>query len=77
MCTFIQSRFQTAMKVVGKEFTECVLDYKNAWMPARNIVKKALDTRHQVYHNNKTSKSDILPFNPPACVISCDTEISR
>lgn len=53
------SRFQTAMKVVGKEFTECVLDYKNAWMPARNIAKKALDTRHQV-----DSTGEIIHLEP-------------
>ena len=37
------------MELVGKEFTEQVLYYKNAWLPAHGIVLKALQERTKVH----------------------------
>ena len=36
------------MELVGGEFTEAVLYFKNVWMPARSIVKSAIDKRLEV-----------------------------
>ena len=36
------------MELVGGEFTECVVAYRDVWLPARNIVQKAIEKRQEV-----------------------------
>ena len=43
-----QGQFQLAMQLVGREFIERVLWYKNIWLPARAVVQRALESRFQV-----------------------------
>ncbi|RXK36769.1 hypothetical protein M231_05930 [Tremella mesenterica] len=42
------ARFAIASKVTGEEFMSHLRYYTKAWLPARDIVKAALDTRHKV-----------------------------
>ena len=44
----LQLKFQSAMKLVGGEFVDCVQGLKNSWLPARTVVRKALDSRFEV-----------------------------
>lgn len=41
-------RFRQAMELVGGEFTERVLYYKDFWMPAKAIVRKGISERFNV-----------------------------
>ena len=43
-----QDQFVKAMKLVGEEFTSCVHGYRDIWLPAREIVQKAIIGRCQV-----------------------------
>ena len=36
------------MELVGGEFTECVVAYRDVWLPTRNIVQKAIEKRREV-----------------------------
>ena len=36
------------MELVGGEFTECVVAYRDVWLPAGNIVHKAIEKRQEV-----------------------------
>jgi len=36
------------MKLVGEEFTNRVISYKDIWLPAREIVQRAIAERFQV-----------------------------
>ena len=36
------------MELVGKEFKECILRYKNVWLPAREVVHSAISNRFEV-----------------------------
>ena len=36
------------MELVGVEFTECVVVYRDVWLPARNILHKAIEKRQEV-----------------------------
>ena len=36
------------MELVGGEFTECVVAYRDVWLPTRNIVQKAIEKRQEV-----------------------------
>lgn len=36
------------METAGGEFTEAVQSYHKIWLPARDIVKEALDNRREV-----------------------------
>ena len=36
------------MELVGGEFTECVVAYRDVWLPARNVVQKAIEKRQEV-----------------------------
>uniref|UniRef100_H2ZNV2 Uncharacterized protein n=1 Tax=Ciona savignyi TaxID=51511 RepID=H2ZNV2_CIOSA len=40
--------FEDAMTMVGKEFEDCVHGYVDAWLPARDIVVKAVNQRFEV-----------------------------
>ncbi|KAG5878834.1 hypothetical protein JTB14_023957 [Gonioctena quinquepunctata] len=40
--------FSKAMELVGKEFTERVLEAATIWWPAREIVKKAIEKRREI-----------------------------
>lgn len=44
----IAARFQKAMALVGAEFIDRVRFYSEVWWPARQLVKKALEQRHEV-----------------------------
>ena len=46
--THSQAQFQLAMNLVGGEFVDCVREQVRVWLPARAIVKSALDSRHEV-----------------------------
>ena len=48
-CFIFQSRFLKAMKMVGDEFLDRVTYYKRAWLPARELVEKAVNNRKQVW----------------------------
>ena len=43
-----QDRFQSAIALVGREFSECVLRHKNSWLPARCIVSDSIEKRLEV-----------------------------
>lgn len=45
---FSQERFQRAMQMVGAELLDRVNYYKTAWLPARDIVLKAVNARKEV-----------------------------
>ncbi|CAH0550553.1 unnamed protein product [Brassicogethes aeneus] len=45
----IQKCFYKAVDLVGVEFTEILLEATTIWWPARDIVKKAIKNRHNVY----------------------------
>ncbi|XP_066245749.1 MYG1 exonuclease isoform X2 [Euwallacea similis] len=45
--------FQKAMKLVGQEFVEVVLDGFNVWWPAREIVKKSIESRKEVHKSGQ------------------------
>ena len=38
-----------AMQLVGKEFTDRVVEYKDIWLPARTIVQRAIESRLEVH----------------------------
>ena len=44
----MNERFEQAMKLVGSEFTERVRFYRDVWWPARELVKTAINKRHEV-----------------------------
>lgn len=46
------------MNLVGEEFMDRVLYYKQAWLPARDLVKKAILDRYQV----SSSSMILLPY---------------
>ena len=48
-----------AMQLVGTEFTEKVMEYKDVWLPARAIVQRAIESRLQV----KAPKLTIVMHN--------------
>ena len=43
-----QQRFLKAMDLTGGEFLESVEYFAQCWLPAREIVRKALEQRHKV-----------------------------
>ncbi|CAE1303947.1 UPF0160 protein,UPF0160 protein MYG1, mitochondrial,UPF0160 protein C694.04c,UPF0160 protein C27H6.8,UPF0160 protein YER156C [Acanthosepion pharaonis] len=45
--------FRKAMKLVGDEFVDRILFYKKSWLPAREIVLKALEGREKVDESNE------------------------
>jgi len=45
----IEQRFHKAVAMTGKELTDRILSYKNHWLPARDLVTKAIATRHAVH----------------------------
>jgi len=47
----IEERFQKAMALVLGEFLESVQYIKNVWLPARNIVRCAIEKRFEVKNN--------------------------
>lgn len=49
--TLIQRRFVKAMELVGGEFVGCVLRHRDVWLPARAIVQKAIEKRHEVCYS--------------------------
>ena len=44
----LQERFEEAVTMVGKEFRERVLYFRDVWLPARDIVLEAVQKRHTV-----------------------------
>ena len=53
------------MKMVGEEFLDRVTYYKRAWLPARELVEKAVNNRKQVWSSgylvHVCGQSDVLP----------------
>ena len=56
-----------AMQLVGTEFTEKVMEYKDIWLPARTIVQRAIESRLQVespkfcaYHAYANKMQDLI-----------------
>ncbi len=45
---FNQAGFAKALKMVEGEFLETVNYFKDAWLPARTIVQRAIDKRYEV-----------------------------
>ncbi|XP_014776093.1 MYG1 exonuclease isoform X1 [Octopus bimaculoides] len=43
-----EDQFKKAMELVGSEFLERVTFYKNSWIPARKIVKQAIEERYEI-----------------------------
>ena len=43
-----QERFNKAMALVGSEFRDKVDYYSTSWWPARELVEKAINKRHEV-----------------------------
>lgn len=54
----LNSRFQDAMSLTGKEFTDEVLFYARSWLPARHIVKEALAKRNEVHPSGQIVRFD-------------------
>ena len=48
-----QQRFLKAMDLTGGEFLESVEYFAKCWLPAREIVRKALKQRHEVRQSQK------------------------
>ncbi|EDQ90835.1 uncharacterized protein MONBRDRAFT_20236 [Monosiga brevicollis MX1] len=46
--TDMMPRFERAMALVGGEFVEVLKSYYESWLPARDVVKEALETRFEV-----------------------------
>ena len=46
--SLFQSKFQIASKITGEEFLSQLDYYIDAWLPARDIVKQALETRLEI-----------------------------
>ena len=43
-----QKQFDLAMELVGAEFEDRVHSYHKIWLPARDLVKTAVEKRHEV-----------------------------
>ncbi|XP_066146882.1 MYG1 exonuclease isoform X2 [Euwallacea fornicatus] len=54
--------FEKAMKLVGQEFVEVVLDGFNVWWPARDVVKKSIEDRKDVHESGQ-----IIVLNDRCC----------
>jgi len=52
----IDERFRKAMELAGSEFTETIDSLINSWIPARDIVQSAYDTRHEVHPSGTIMK---------------------
>jgi uncharacterized UPF0160 family protein len=44
-----EAAFQSAMKLAGKEFEDCVMFSANVWLPGRTIVQAAIDNRFETH----------------------------
>ena len=42
------TQFNKAMELVGSMFVDKVVHYKESWLPAREIVERAIDKRYEV-----------------------------
>ena len=60
-----QGQFQLAMQLVGREFTERVMEYKDVWLPARAIVQEAIESRLQVTYPKCVH--NVLIYNHTKC----------
>ena len=49
------------MELVGSEFTSRILATKNIWLPARDIVKEAIERRNEVQLLTYYSLTTVLP----------------
>lgn len=49
----LDAKFAIASKVTGEEFLQQLDYFANAWLPARDVVKAALDTRYDVDPSGK------------------------
>ncbi|KAK9708495.1 hypothetical protein K7432_009604 [Basidiobolus ranarum] len=49
----IDSRFEQAMELAGKEFIDRLRFLGLAWLPARDLVVKALDTRFEIHNSGQ------------------------
>lgn len=49
----VDELFHKAMEYVGKEFDDKVTYFGNAWLPARNIVEKAVQDRFNVHESGE------------------------
>lgn len=58
----IDAQFQKAIELVGEEFMHAVNECMNIWLPARNIIEKALANRFKVH---KSGEIIILETNAP------------
>lgn len=47
----IDERFEKAMALVLEEFLEFVQYAKNVWLPARDVVRRAVENRYEVRDN--------------------------
>lgn len=45
----LDERFVQAMKLVGEEFSDRLRYYHESWLPVRDLVKKAIDKRLEVF----------------------------
>ncbi|KAM3842402.1 MYG1 exonuclease [Diretmus argenteus] len=54
--------FKKAMALVGEEFLDRVDYYQNAWMPARGVVKEAVEARYQV-----DPSGEVVVFSQGGC----------
>ncbi|KAL3842742.1 hypothetical protein ACJMK2_020730 [Sinanodonta woodiana] len=57
-----QECFLKAVKLVGEEFLSRLMFYKNSWLPARELVKKAIDKREQI-----DSSGEIIVLTEGGC----------
>ena len=48
MLTDVQAKFEIASRITGEEFLSELDYFANAWLPARDIVKDALEKRLNV-----------------------------
>ena len=66
----LKAQFKKAMDLVGAEFVDRVLYYKDAWIPARDLVKNAILERHKV----GDVEEEIIIIVKQSCFDSKDTE---
>jgi uncharacterized UPF0160 family protein len=58
----IMERFEKAMEMVGEEFVDVVHYCQKSWLPAKQIVEKAIANRHEVHCSGEVVRLD--PFCP-------------
>lgn len=66
----MDERFAKAMETAGSEFLDMANYYVHAWMPAREVVKKALDSRMEADPSGQVNPRPILEAPSPGWTVT-------